>query len=76
VAPCLIILGILTRPAAFVLASTMVVVWLLPGMNKTFQLDPTGAWAIENIIFFLAGALVIALTGAGKFSVMRDSAWR
>ncbi|WP_369334854.1 DoxX family membrane protein, partial [Vibrio cholerae] len=32
VAPCLIILGILTRPAALGLAFTMVVAWLMVGM--------------------------------------------
>lgn len=34
VAPCLIILGILTRPAALGLAFTMVVAWLMVGMGK------------------------------------------
>ncbi|HBQ67102.1 MAG TPA: GntR family transcriptional regulator, partial [Leclercia adecarboxylata] len=47
IAPILIILGILTRPAALVLAFTMVVAWLMVGTGKTFALDAVGAWAIE-----------------------------
>ncbi|MDP1255227.1 DoxX family protein, partial [Klebsiella pneumoniae] len=46
VAPCLIIIGVLTRPAALVLAFTMVVAWLMVGLGKTFALDTLGAWAI------------------------------
>lgn len=53
VAPILIILGILTRPAALVIALTMVVAWLMVGMGKTGMLDKTGAWAIESLVYFL-----------------------
>ncbi|EPR3203993.1 DoxX family protein, partial [Citrobacter koseri] len=42
IAPCLIVLGILTRPAALVLALTMVVAWLMVGTGKTWQLDAVG----------------------------------
>ncbi|RAV24981.1 GntR family transcriptional regulator, partial [Staphylococcus warneri] len=57
VAPCLLILGVLTRPAALVLAFTMVVAWLMVGLDKTFALDAVGAWAIENLVYFFVGAL-------------------
>ncbi len=39
---CLLILGVLTRPAALVLAFTMVVAWLMVGLGKTFALDTVG----------------------------------
>ncbi len=65
VAPCLLIIGVLTRPAALVLAFTMVVAWLMVGLGKTFALDTVGAWAIENLVYFFVGALAIALLGAG-----------
>ncbi len=68
-APCLLILGILTRPAALVLAFTMVVAWLMVGLDKTFALDAVGAWAIENLAYFFVGALAIALLGAGRYSL-------
>ena len=53
------------RPAALVLAFTMVVAWLMVGLDKTFALDAVGAWAIENLVYFFVGALAIALLGAG-----------
>ncbi len=76
VAPCLLILGVLTRPAALVLAFTMVVAWLMVGLDKTFALDAVGAWAIENLVYFFVGALAIALLGAGRYSLVGQSAWR
>ena len=69
VAPCLLIVGILTRPAALVLAFTMVVAWLMVGTGKTFALDAVGAWAIESLVYFFVGALAIAFLGAGRYSI-------
>lgn len=76
IAPCLIILGILTRPAALVLAFTMIVAWLMVGMNETWALDKTGAWAIESLVYFFIGALAVTFLGAGRFSLAGNSAWR
>ncbi|EJG2195148.1 MULTISPECIES: DoxX family protein [Klebsiella] len=72
VAPCLLIVGILTRPAALVLAFT----WLMVGTGKTFALDAVGAWAIESLVYFFVGALTIAFLGAGRYSIGGTSAWR
>lgn len=72
--PLLIILGVLTRPSALVLAFTMVVAWLLVGINKTGMLDATGAWAIESIVYFFIGSLAVAFLGAGRYSVA--PAWK
>lgn len=76
VAPILLILGVLTRPAALVLAFTMVVAWLMVGMGETWTLDKTGAWAIESLVYFFIGALAVAFLGAGRYSVAGNSAWR
>lgn len=76
VAPCLIILGILTRPAALMLAFTMVIAWLMVGTGKTFALDAVGAWAIESLVYFFVGALAVAFMGAGRYSVASAPAWR
>ncbi|MBB1199943.1 DoxX family protein [Enterobacteriaceae bacterium 89] len=76
VAPVLIILGILTRPAALVLAFTMVVAWLMVGTGKTFALDAVGAWAIESLVYFFVAALAVAFLGAGRFSLAKDAAWK
>lgn len=72
--PILLILGVLTRPAALVLAFTMVVAWLLVGVGKTGSLDATGAWAIEGMVYYFIAALVIAFIGAGRYSVA--PAWK
>jgi len=76
IAPILIILGILTRPAALVLAFTRVVAWLMVGTGKTFALDAVGAWAIESLVYFFVGALAVAFLGAGRYAVVRDPAWK
>ncbi|QOV65501.1 DoxX family protein [Kosakonia pseudosacchari] len=72
--PILIILGVLTRPAALVLAFTMIVAWLLVGVGKTGSLDATGAWAIESMVYYFIAALVIVFIGAGRYSVA--PAWK
>lgn len=74
IAPVLIVIGILTRPAALVLAFTMVVAWLMVGIGKTGALDVTGAWAIESIVYFFLGGLAVALIGAGRYSLA--PAWK
>lgn len=76
VAPIFIVLGILTRPSALLVAFTMVVAWLMVGLDKTFLLDKTGAWAIESIVYFFVSALAIAFLGAGKYSVVKSENWR
>lgn len=76
VAPILLIIGVLTRPAALVLALTMVVAWLMVGLDKTGVLDKTGAWAIESLVYFFIAALAIAFIGAGKYALGNNSAWR
>ncbi|WP_321158081.1 DoxX family protein [Providencia stuartii] len=76
VAPIFIILGILTRPSALLVAFTMFIAWLMVGLDKTFLLDRTGAWAIESIVYFFVGSIALALIGAGKFSIMKNANWR
>jgi len=75
VCPILIILGILTRPAALGLAFTMVVAWLMVGIANTGALDKTGAWAIESLVYFFIGALAVAFLGAGRYS-LAPAQWR
>ena len=76
VAPVFIILGILTRPSALLVSFTMIVAWLMIGVNKTFMLDPTGAWAIESLMYFFISGIALAFIGPGKYSVMKNPAWR
>ncbi|TCB93603.1 DoxX family protein [Enterobacter wuhouensis] len=76
VAPILIVIGLFTRPAALVLAFTMIVAWLMVGTGKTFALDAVGAWAIESLVYFFIGALAVAFLGAGRFALGKAPAWR
>ncbi|BBR58212.1 MULTISPECIES: DoxX family protein [unclassified Klebsiella] len=76
IAPVLLILGVLTRPAALVLAFTMVVAWLMVGLDKTAALDKTGAWAIESLVYFFVAGLAIAFLGAGKYALGAKSSWQ
>ncbi|MCW1827400.1 DoxX family protein [Enterobacter asburiae] len=76
VAPVLIIVGLFTRPAALVLAFTMIVAWLMVGTGKTFALDAVGAWAIESLVYFFIGSLAVAFLGAGRYAVGKGPAWR
>ncbi|HEY2453995.1 MAG TPA: DoxX family protein [Scandinavium sp.] len=73
VAPCLIIIGVFTRPSALVLALTMVVAWLMVGTGKTFALDAVGAWAIESLVYYFVAALAIACLGAGRYALGSQS---
>lgn len=76
VAPIFIVLGILTRPSALLVAFTMVVAWLMVGLDKTFVLEKTGAWAIESIVYFFVGSIALALMGSGKYSIIKNPNWR
>lgn len=76
VAPILIIVGLFTRPAALVLAFTMIVAWLMVGLDETFALDKVGAWAIESPVYFFIGSLAVAFLGAGRFALGKTPAWR
>lgn len=75
VCPILIILGILLRPAALVLAFTMVIAWLMVDVSATFELEKTGAWAIESLVYYCVAGLALAFMGAGRYSVA-PAGWR
>jgi putative oxidoreductase len=76
IAPVMMMLGIFTRLAALSAAATMVVAWLMVGIHHTFALSPVGAWAIEDIVYYFMAAIVIALYGSGRYSVMSNPLYR
>lgn len=69
VAPIMILLGIWTRPAALVVAINMIVAVLLVHAAEFFTLSKTGGRALELQGFFFLTAIVVALLGAGRYSV-------
>lgn len=68
-APALMIAGLWTRPAAWVVAINMAVALALGHPRELFQMTNHGGLLLEVQWMFLAGALAVALVGAGRFSV-------
>jgi putative oxidoreductase len=72
VAPILILIGLLTRPAGAVLAFTMVTAIGLAHDGDIVKLDPqSNGWVIELPMLYLMGGLALVFFGAGKYSVSR-----
>jgi putative oxidoreductase len=69
IAPLLILVGLFTRLAALVVAINMIVALLLVHTGQFFSLNETGGWALELQGMYLAGALAVALLGAGRYSI-------
>jgi putative oxidoreductase len=69
IAPLLILFGIFTRAAALVVVINMIVALLLVHTSQFFTVNDTGGWALELQGMYLGGAIVVALLGAGRYSV-------
>jgi len=69
IAPVLIVLGIYTRPAGWIVALHMVVALVLAHSSHLFAIGKTGGLAIELQLFFLLTGVVVALMGAGRYSL-------
>lgn len=69
VAPLLIIVGLRTRVAAFIMAGNMLVAILTAHFGELCQLSPYGGWAVELPALYLFGACALVLTGAGRFAL-------
>ncbi|HUP30620.1 MAG TPA: DoxX family protein [Usitatibacter sp.] len=68
-APVLMIIGLFTRPAAWILAATMAVALVLGHPRELFQMTNHGGLLLEVQWMFLLGSVAVALLGAGRFSV-------
>lgn len=69
IAPSLLIVGVLTRAGALVIVFNMGLAIYLAHASQILTLTKTGGWALELQGLFLMGALVVALLGAGRFSL-------
>lgn len=69
IAPSLLIIGVLTRAGALVIVFNMGLAVYLAHASQLLSLTKTGGWALELQGLFLLGALVVALLGAGRFSL-------
>jgi putative oxidoreductase len=72
-APILLLLGQLTRPAAVAIAINMAVAIALMHTGDLWHLGRGGGYALELQALYLFGALSVALFGAGRYSVSRGA---
>ncbi|WP_300000717.1 DoxX family protein [uncultured Cedecea sp.] len=69
-APAMVILGILTVPAAFIILINMIVAMLMVGaFGHMTEVTKVGAWALETDAFYVLGCVAIMMLGTGKYSV-------
>jgi putative oxidoreductase len=69
IAPVMILLGVWTRAAALVVIINMIVAVLLVHTKQFFTMSPTGGWALELQGLYFVAAIVIAMQGAGRYSI-------
>jgi putative oxidoreductase len=69
VAPVLMIIGFLTRPAAFVYAINILVATLLVATDKVFTITSVGAWGLEVQALYIVAGFCIMFLGPGKYSL-------
>jgi putative oxidoreductase len=67
-APLLVVIGFLTRPAAIVIAINMIFAVYLVHTAQLLQLTKQGGWALELQGMYFTVAVAIALLGAGRYS--------
>ena len=70
-APLLIILGVLSRPAALLEAFVMVAAIYLVHAGELFSLTKHGGHALELQFLYLFGSLAVVFLGSGKYSISR-----
>lgn len=69
IAPILIIIGYLTRPAAMVYAFNILVATFLVGIGKFFTLTQVGAWGLEIEAMYILAGFSIMFLGAGEYGL-------
>lgn len=76
VAPILVFLGILTRPAALAIVIDLVMAIVLVAHGRLFSLNRGGSYALEAEAFFLLLGIVLFFLGPGRYSITRGrGAW-
>jgi putative oxidoreductase len=76
IAPVCAILGIYTRIAGLLMAFFIFVAVILYHSGHLFMLSPNrDVYYLETQMFFFMGAIVMALLGAGRFSVGIGGGW-
>jgi len=76
VAPILLIVGAFTRLAALTIAFDMLMAIVLAQHKWLLTVNAGGGWGIEIEAMILFDALVLALTGGGRYALMGRAASR
>ena len=71
IAPILIFVGFLTRPAALVVIIDIIMAIVLVAYHRLFALTRGGSYALEREAFFLLLGIVLFFQGPGRYSVTR-----
>ena len=69
VAPALLIVGLFTRAAAAIIVINMIFAVLLAHAGELFSMEKSGGYALELQALYLVTAIVVALIGAGRYSI-------
>lgn len=69
VAPLMLIVGFAVRPAAFILLVNMVFAVGLTHADDLWLLSPQGGWMLEVQGLYMLFAVMLMLSGGGRFSV-------
>jgi putative oxidoreductase len=69
VAPALVIVGLFTRAAAAIIVINMIVAVLLAHTGDLLSMSDSGGYALELQALYLVAAVVVALVGAGRYSL-------
>lgn len=75
VAPLMIILGFRTRLAALMLLINMLVIIFIAHPNDILAITGHGTWKLELAGFYLAGSLVLLISGGGKYGLSHKKKW-
>jgi putative oxidoreductase len=69
IAPVLLIVGLWSRLAALIVATSVTVAVLLVKPAQIFAIANTGGWGVELEGMFVFAAIAVAFLGAGRYSI-------
>ncbi len=75
IAPLLIIVGYRTRLASLVMIFGALFAMFLVHSADIFQLNKAGGWGVELLGLYITGALVLAISGSGKYALSSKNKW-
>lgn len=75
IAPLLIIVGYRTRLASLIMIFGALFAMFLVHSAEVFQFNKSGGWGVELLGLYITGALVLAISGSGKFALSSKNKW-